>query len=466
MSGRKTGLEDSGSEQQHKSKRQRRTSTAEIKTIAVHAMELEHLSADTNEAPTVGPRGMIDRTQYLRLLQQSLSQLGYPTVAEQLEKTSGVPCQSRATSNLQTCVLKGDWDAALKCLDAMEDMALALVPHAKFHLLEQKFLEILESGDDLAAVKCLRNELTPLGVNIARLHELSRKLVPENTNFSTRRQPQNGNKDKRSEDGELTMPSVEAGRRKALQALRAYLPTGALLREGRLEELIEQALASQIEKCRLHNSTHPKLSLLKDYSAGIEQLPLHCSQILQGHTSEVWHLQFSHDGKMLATCGRDCKVILWRVGGKDSVSSHGRFDPGNEGDQGHVSLHRILTGHTSPVQFLAWSPDDSILASCGQDCQVRLWSPTASAGTPACLRVLQHHREPVLSACWLPDNQTLVTAGQDRLVAVVGVDGEVHQNWRAHRMQDVVVTTGGRYILVSHVAVLLISLSCSSTGGK
>ena len=451
MSGRKTGPEGSSSEHQHKNKRQRRhRSAADLKTTpTTDTMDLEQPSSYLPEDHLIGRRGMIDRTQYIRLLQQSLSQLGHSSIAEQLEKASGVPCQSPATSNLQTCVLQGDWEGALEYLTAL-DMAPTSLPYAKFYLLEQKFIEILDSGDGVAAIKCLRNELTPLGVNISQLHELSHKLIPNiaanGSASSGRKISTNASEESFSKD---RFKNVEAARRRALQALQKYVPAGTLLPEGRLEELVEQALTSQIERCRLHNTSHPRLSLLRDYSAGVEQLPLHCAQILKGHTSEVWHLQFSHDGKMLATSGRDMKVIIWKIEFEEDSHAQIGSSQAPKGLHPHLKLHRILSGHSAPVQFLTWSPNDQILASCGQDCQVRLWHPRAQAGSPACFRVLQHHREPVLSACWLPDNQTLVTAGQDRLVAIVGIDGEVHQNWRAHRMQDVAVTRGGRYILVS-----------------
>ena len=44
----------------------------------------------------------------------------------------------------------------------------------KFLILEQKYLENLEDGKILDALKCLRDELAPLKYNIDRLHELSR----------------------------------------------------------------------------------------------------------------------------------------------------------------------------------------------------------------------------------------------------------------------------------------------------
>lgn len=46
----------------------------------------------------------------------------------------------------------------------------------KFLLLEQKYLEFLEDGRVLDALHVLRNELTPLQHNTARVHELSRSV--------------------------------------------------------------------------------------------------------------------------------------------------------------------------------------------------------------------------------------------------------------------------------------------------
>lgn len=43
----------------------------------------------------------------------------------------------------------------------------------RFLILEQKYLECLEDGKILEALKCLRDELAPLKHNTDRLHELS-----------------------------------------------------------------------------------------------------------------------------------------------------------------------------------------------------------------------------------------------------------------------------------------------------
>ena len=35
--------------------------------------------------------------------------------------------------------------------------------------------------------------------------------------------------------------------------------------------------------------------------------------ILQGHSDEVWNMQWSHDGVYLATCGKDKTAIIWKT---------------------------------------------------------------------------------------------------------------------------------------------------------
>merc|ERR1719295_1392973 len=43
-----------------------------------------------------------------------------------------------------------------------------------------------------------------------------------------------------------------------------------------------------------------------------DRVPKHKVQVLAGHTDEVLHLTFSHDGKDLASCSKDHSMKIWR----------------------------------------------------------------------------------------------------------------------------------------------------------
>lgn len=58
----------------------------------------------------VGPRGWIDRTELIRLLQQALSDdLGLEPVAEALAAATGVEREPAAAARLRESVSRGDW---------------------------------------------------------------------------------------------------------------------------------------------------------------------------------------------------------------------------------------------------------------------------------------------------------------------------------------------------------------------
>lgn len=67
----------------------------------------------------------------------------------------------------------------------------------------------------------------------------------------------------------------------------------------------------------------------------------------------------------------------------------------------------VLRGHTDFVASVAWSPDNSMLATASSDQTVKLWS--ATDGT--LLHILSGHNDSVTAVTWSPDGSQVVSSG-------------------------------------------------------
>jgi len=91
-----------------------------------------------------------------------------------------------------------------------------------------------------------------------------------------------------------------------------FVPSSTMVPPRRLDTLLQQARDHQIELCNHHVNLH-ETSLYHDHICSRNQFPSTTTHILEGHTDEVWQVQWCHSGKMLASSGRDMTVIIWRI---------------------------------------------------------------------------------------------------------------------------------------------------------
>uniref|UniRef100_A0A7N0RIW5 CTLH domain-containing protein n=1 Tax=Kalanchoe fedtschenkoi TaxID=63787 RepID=A0A7N0RIW5_KALFE len=291
----------------------------------------------------VGSKGVIKRVEYVRIIAKALYSLGYKKSGALLEEESGIPLHSSLINLFMEQILEGNWDESVKTLHKFGMLDENIIKSASSLILEQKYFELLDTENVMEAVKTLRTYIAPLCIDNSRLRELSSCILTS---------PSNG-----LPNG---IPSLISNRKKSrsklLEDLQKLLPATLMIPERRLENLVEQALSLQRDACRFHNSSDQEMSLYVDHHCGKDQIPSHTLQILKDHEDEVWCLQFSHNGKYLASSSKDLSAIIWQVNGHSQVS-----------------LKHKLSGHQKSVSFVAWSPNDGQLLTCGVEGTVRCW---------------------------------------------------------------------------------------------
>jgi WD40 repeat protein len=135
---------------------------------------------------------------------------------------------------------------------------------------------------------------------------------------------------------------------------------------------------------------------------------------LKGHTDEVWHISYSHDGKYLASLSKDKTGIIWNMEvtfffkKKKGIVGRSNLIMIKKKKQTFEQIQSFETEVSS--SYCAWSPDDSKLLVCGTDFSLRLWDPHSGV----LLTKFSHHKEQVTSCVWLPDGEHFISGACDK----------------------------------------------------
>jgi WD40 repeat protein len=113
-----------------------------------------------------------------------------------------------------------------------------------------------------------------------------------------------------------------------------------------------------------------------------------CLQTLEGHSSVVNSVAFSHDSTWLASASRDGTVMIWNTSSGACL--------------------QILDGDSSEVNSVVFSHDSTRLAGA-LGCTIKIWDTSSGA----CLQILEGHSNVVCSVVFSHDSTRLASGSVD-----------------------------------------------------
>ncbi|KAF5937552.1 hypothetical protein HYC85_025058, partial [Camellia sinensis] len=368
-----------------------------------------------NRPTVIGPKGLIKKHEFVRIIIQCLYSLGFKKSAASLESESGISYKSVELGLLESQILNANWDTCIDTLNGLKELTDETRASALFLVCRQSFLEYLIHGDDSSALSVLRKQISALHVGREKVHNLAFGVL-------SLKEMGLGKVD----DDDVVIES----RKKLLTEMEKLLPPPITLPDRRLDHLVEMAVNGQIDSCMYHNS-FDSVSLYEDHLCGRDQIPTETIQILHDHKHEVWFVQFSNNGEHLASSSCDCSAIIWKVL-----------------QDGKIALKHTLRSHQNPVSFVSWSPNDTMLLTCGNGEVLKLWD----VETGTCKHTFGNPGFTVSSCAWFPDSKRLVCGSSEaeKGIYMWDCEGNEIKAWKGTRMPkilDLAVTPDGQNLI-------------------
>lgn len=129
--------------------------------------------------------------------------------------------------------------------------------------------------------------------------------------------------------------------------------------------------------------------------------------IKNGHSDTVFGISFSPDGTKLATCAADKFVKVWEIWGERW------YFPALSG-----KFLKSFEGHTHHVLDVGWKADGKTLASAGADNVIKVWDYEKGEQT----RTIQGHTKQVTRLAFIGAKPEIVTSSGDQTVRRWNVD--------------------------------------------
>lgn len=382
-----------------------------------------NLPFKTPSLPGCKPSPKLTSKQHntIRIIAQYLRDLGLKESLDVLTEESGCKVENANARQLREAIYQAKWDDATAVLDkCYANIKPAQLEAAKLIILEEKFYDLLFSENTPMALRLLREEFP----NTPALKEKRAGMI---------RMLFMGKKEL-SEVPEAMRYRTKSDRRRLVVKVQQVLPATFILPPARLEQLLNQAHAAQVSKCRIH--------LRKESSEGLEAADVfvdhNCqkrssrayvnTQTINDHKCEVWCVEFSPDGTLLASCSKSTRIFIHSV------------VPGGE----KVELLHLLSGYDSAdvVSCISWSGDSKLLAvACSEQTPFDIMIFAAREGRM--LRTINNLPNSLFTTCafFNAQNYFLIAGDERGHLQICDIkqssEGHVLGLWEGYRIRGV-----------------------------
>lgn len=226
--------------------------------VCKNSMVME--SNDSGSTP-LGPKGLIRKHEFVRIIIQCLLSLGFAKSASCLELESGISYKSKEFELIESEILNSKWDECIKFLSGVKGLSDEIRSSALFLVIKHYLKECMSRGDDSAALDFLQKRVSDLKMGTEKVHNLAFDMISTNVT-----------------GGSEANDNVCESRKRLLDELENLLPSPIALPERRLEHLVETNIASQIDSCLYHNFSGA-VSIYEDHCCGRDQIPTETLQV-------------------------------------------------------------------------------------------------------------------------------------------------------------------------------------------
>jgi len=367
----------------------------------------------------VTPSGYsIEKEEMIRVMIQSLKDMGCTRSADVLEEESGITLELPCVKSFRNGVVSGDWKLVRDLLPKMK-LSPPNIIEANLMICEEEFLELLDQGKLTQAVKTLQSSIAPCHPSARKVNELSSLIMYSNPSDLRKAAEWKG---------------VQGGSRIELMSkLNKLMDPAFVVPVSRMLSLADHAISHQISQCQFHNNGLTHFSILHDHRCSLGEIPKACVAVLE-HDDEVWDVKFSHDGSRIASASKDRSIIVWDM--KAEIPKQ---------------LHKLL-GHRQAPSFLSWSPDDSLLLSSDHKSSFRVWD---MKNAKCILAIPEEEKDDVtepdsiLACAWHPDGKHIVAGTLlEKKIVTWDLDGKKVEWDIKLQIRDLQVSDAGRMVVV------------------